>query len=94
MSDSILYDNGHAVFATSNVCLFLGEIGGLYTSAIQAQLPRLLLAAAPPGSNGQENRRECLKVLHIISVFLVAFIKLFAAFLSLYFIFVNFVSDS
>lgn len=24
-------------------------------------LPRLLLAAAPPGSDAQENRRQCLK---------------------------------
>ncbi|KAL8092734.1 protein HUA2-LIKE 3-like isoform X2 [Apium graveolens] len=42
-----------------------GEIGDLFSSAIQALLPRLLLAAAPPGSNGHENRRECLKVLRL-----------------------------
>ncbi|KAK1372948.1 Glutathione peroxidase [Heracleum sosnowskyi] len=42
-----------------------GEIGGLYSSGIQALLPRFLLAAAPPGSNGQENRRQCLKVLRL-----------------------------
>ncbi|KAK9070107.1 hypothetical protein SSX86_010506 [Deinandra increscens subsp. villosa] len=42
-----------------------GEVGGLYPSAIQAVLPRLLLAAAPPGSVGLENRRQCLKVLKL-----------------------------
>ncbi|KAL1816670.1 hypothetical protein ACET3Z_019244 [Daucus carota] len=42
-----------------------GEVGGVYPSKVQAQLPRLLLAAAPPGSNGRENRRQCLKVLKL-----------------------------
>nr|GEU56298.1 hypothetical protein [Tanacetum cinerariifolium] len=42
-----------------------GEVGGLYPSAIQAVLPRLLLAAAPPGSSALENRRQCLKVLKL-----------------------------
>uniref|UniRef100_A0A5B6ZAG8 Putative HUA2-like protein 3 n=2 Tax=Davidia involucrata TaxID=16924 RepID=A0A5B6ZAG8_DAVIN len=42
-----------------------GDIGGIYPSAIQAVLPRLLLAAAPPGSSAQENRRQCLKVLRL-----------------------------
>ncbi|XP_076901147.1 protein HUA2-LIKE 2-like [Bidens hawaiensis] len=42
-----------------------GDVGGLYPSAIQAVLPRLLLAAAPPGSSGLENRRQCLKVLKL-----------------------------
>ncbi|KAK1399010.1 Glutathione peroxidase [Heracleum sosnowskyi] len=42
-----------------------GEVGGVYPSKVQAQLPRLLLAAAPPGSNGRENRRQCLKVLRL-----------------------------
>nr|XP_043635504.1 protein HUA2-LIKE 2-like [Erigeron canadensis] len=42
-----------------------GDVGGLYPSAIQAVLPRLLLAAAPPGSSGLENRRQCLKVLKV-----------------------------
>lgn len=41
-----------------------GDVGGLYPSAIQAVLPRLLLAAAPPGSSGVENRRQCLKASH------------------------------
>lgn len=39
-----------------------GDVGGLYPSAIQAVLPRLLLAAAPPGNSALENRRQCLKV--------------------------------
>ncbi|MFS7913967.1 putative PWWP domain, CID domain-containing protein [Helianthus anomalus] len=38
-----------------------GDAGGLYPSAIQAVLPQLLLAAAPPGSSALENRRQCLK---------------------------------
>ncbi|KAL0435770.1 UNVERIFIED_CONTAM: protein HUA2-LIKE 3 [Sesamum radiatum] len=38
---------------------------GLYPSAIQALLPRLLLAAAPPGSSSRENHRQCLKVLRV-----------------------------
>ncbi|KAK6164715.1 hypothetical protein DH2020_001579 [Rehmannia glutinosa] len=39
--------------------------GGVYPSAIQALLPRLLLAAAPPGSSSRENHRQCLKVLRV-----------------------------
>lgn len=39
--------------------------GGVYPSAIQALLPRLLLAAAPPGSSSHENHRQCLKVLRV-----------------------------
>ncbi|GMP91095.1 hypothetical protein CsSME_00041939 [Camellia sinensis var. sinensis] len=39
-----------------------GDVGDIYPSAIQAVLPRLLLAAVPPGNNSQENRRQCLKV--------------------------------
>ncbi|CAA0832088.1 HUA2-like protein 2 [Striga hermonthica] len=39
--------------------------GGVYPSAIQALLPRLLLAAAPPGSSSHENHRQCLKVLKV-----------------------------
>ncbi|KAK4407111.1 protein HUA2-LIKE 3 [Sesamum angolense] len=38
---------------------------GVYPSAIQALLPRLLLAAAPPGSSSRENHRQCLKVLRV-----------------------------
>ncbi|PIN18176.1 hypothetical protein CDL12_09144 [Handroanthus impetiginosus] len=39
--------------------------GGIYPSAIQALLPRLLLAAAPPGCSSHENHRQCLKVLRV-----------------------------
>ncbi|CAL5357529.1 unnamed protein product [Camellia sinensis] len=42
-----------------------GDISDTYPSAIQAVLPRLLLAAAPPGSSSRENRRQCLKVLKL-----------------------------
>ncbi|KAG8663415.1 protein HUA2-LIKE 2 isoform X1 [Manihot esculenta] len=42
-----------------------GDVGGIYPSAIQAVLPRLLSAAAPPGSLAQENRRQCMKVLRL-----------------------------
>ncbi|KAF5732747.1 Tudor/PWWP/MBT domain-containing protein putative isoform 2 [Tripterygium wilfordii] len=42
-----------------------GDFGGIYPSAIQEVLPRLLLATAPPGSIAQENRRQCLKVLRL-----------------------------
>ncbi|XP_022728456.1 protein HUA2-LIKE 3-like isoform X2 [Durio zibethinus] len=42
-----------------------GDVGGIYPSAIQATLPRLLNAAAPPGPTAQENRRQCLKVLRL-----------------------------
>ncbi|KAK4418245.1 protein HUA2-LIKE 3 [Sesamum alatum] len=38
---------------------------GVYPSAIQALLPRLLLAAAPPGSSSRDNHRQCLKVLRV-----------------------------
>ncbi|XP_042007269.1 protein HUA2-LIKE 3-like isoform X1 [Salvia splendens] len=38
--------------------------GGVYPSAIQALLPRLLLAAAP-GRSSCENHRQCLKVLRV-----------------------------
>ena len=31
-------------------------------------LPRLLSAAAPPGSSSQENRRQCLKVSGAASI--------------------------
>ncbi|KAF3436329.1 hypothetical protein FNV43_RR23421 [Rhamnella rubrinervis] len=42
-----------------------GGVGSLYPSAIQAALPRLLNAAAPPGHSTHENRRQCLKVLRL-----------------------------
>ncbi|KAK6937503.1 CID domain [Dillenia turbinata] len=43
-----------------------GNINGLFSSAIQAKLPRLVSAAAPPGHAGQENRRQCLKASEIL----------------------------
>lgn len=44
------------------VFVIVGHIGGIYPSAIQGVLPRLVVATAPPGSSSQENRRQCLKV--------------------------------
>ncbi|KAF8401632.1 hypothetical protein HHK36_012578 [Tetracentron sinense] len=38
-----------------------GDVGDMYPSAVQAALPRLLSAAAPPGVAARENRRQCLK---------------------------------
>jgi hypothetical protein len=40
---------------------FSGDVGGIYPSAIQAVLPRLLSAAAPPGNTSHENRKQCLR---------------------------------
>ncbi|KAE9585562.1 putative PWWP domain-containing protein [Lupinus albus] len=42
-----------------------GDVGGVYLSAMQSVLPRLVSAAAPAGSAAQENRRQCLKVLRL-----------------------------
>ncbi|XP_035551522.1 protein HUA2-LIKE 3 isoform X3 [Juglans regia] len=42
-----------------------GDVGGIYPSAIQAVLPRLLSAAAPPGNTAHENRKQCLRVLRL-----------------------------
>uniref|UniRef100_J3LNW6 CID domain-containing protein n=2 Tax=Oryza brachyantha TaxID=4533 RepID=J3LNW6_ORYBR len=42
-----------------------GGAGDVYPSLIQAVLPRLLYAAAPPGNSAWENRRQCLKVLKL-----------------------------
>ncbi|OVA20067.1 PWWP domain [Macleaya cordata] len=42
-----------------------GDVGDIYPSAVQAALPRLLSAAAPPGNSARENRRQCLKVLKL-----------------------------
>lgn len=42
-----------------------GIAGASYIPAVQAALPRLLVAAAPPGSGARENRRQCLKVLRL-----------------------------
>lgn len=40
---------------------FSGDVGGIYPSAIQAVLSRLLSAAAPPGNAAHENRKQCLR---------------------------------
>ncbi|KAJ8622633.1 hypothetical protein MRB53_031162 [Persea americana] len=42
-----------------------GGVGDMFPSAVQAVLPRLLSAAAPPGNSARENRRQCLKVLRV-----------------------------
>ncbi|TKY67746.1 ENHANCER OF AG-4 protein 2 [Spatholobus suberectus] len=44
---------------------FLGIAGASYIPTVQAALPRLLGAAAPPGASARENRRQCLKVLRL-----------------------------
>ncbi|PQP98334.1 hypothetical protein Pyn_18070 [Prunus yedoensis var. nudiflora] len=42
-----------------------GIAGASYVPTVQAALPRLLGAAAPPGSGARDNRRQCLKVLRL-----------------------------
>ncbi|XP_010452799.1 PREDICTED: protein HUA2-LIKE 1-like [Camelina sativa] len=42
-----------------------GKTGGLYIPTVQAALPRLLGAAAPPGTGARENRHQCRKVLRL-----------------------------
>ncbi|KAK4261928.1 hypothetical protein QN277_004862 [Acacia crassicarpa] len=42
-----------------------GIAGSSYIPTVQAALPRLLGAAAPPGAGARENRRQCLKVLRL-----------------------------
>lgn len=42
-----------------------GGVGDAYPSLIQAVLPRILYASAPPGNFAWENRRQCLKVLKL-----------------------------
>uniref|UniRef100_J3MPH9 PWWP domain-containing protein n=1 Tax=Oryza brachyantha TaxID=4533 RepID=J3MPH9_ORYBR len=42
-----------------------GVAGASYVPTVQAALPRLLGAAAPPGAGARENRRQCLKVLRL-----------------------------
>ncbi|XP_044375109.1 protein HUA2-LIKE 2 isoform X3 [Triticum aestivum] len=46
-------------------CNQKGGTGDVFPSVIQAVLPRLLYAAAPPGNSAWENRRQCLKVLKL-----------------------------
>ena len=45
-----------------NVTYYSGIAGASYIPIVQAALPRLLGAAAPPGAGSRENRRQCLKV--------------------------------
>ncbi|KAL5721489.1 ENHANCER OF AG-4 protein [Ranunculus cassubicifolius] len=42
-----------------------GIAGASYVPTVQAALPRLLGAAAPPGAGARENRRQCHKVLRL-----------------------------
>ncbi|CAM6084588.1 unnamed protein product [Calypogeia fissa] len=42
-----------------------GVIGAAFPPIVKEALPRLLNAAAPPGSSARENRRQCLKVLKL-----------------------------
>ncbi|GFP92565.1 enhancer of ag-4 protein 2 [Phtheirospermum japonicum] len=42
-----------------------GIAGASYIPIVQAALPRLIGAAAPPGTGAQENRRQCHKVLRL-----------------------------
>ncbi|CAN8264919.1 unnamed protein product [Cochlearia groenlandica] len=42
-----------------------GIAGVSYVPTVQAALPRLLGAAAPPGTDARDNRRKCLKVLKL-----------------------------
>ncbi|XP_042007891.1 ENHANCER OF AG-4 protein 2-like isoform X2 [Salvia splendens] len=42
-----------------------GIAGTSYIPVVQAALPRLIVAAAPPGAGAQENRRQCHKVLRL-----------------------------
>jgi len=39
----------------------VGGPGDAYPSLIQAVLPRIIYASAPPGNSAWENRRQCLK---------------------------------
>ncbi|XP_071703423.1 ENHANCER OF AG-4 protein 2-like [Rutidosis leptorrhynchoides] len=42
-----------------------GIAGASYIPSVQSALPRIIGAAAPPGANARENRRQCLKVLKL-----------------------------
>uniref|UniRef100_A0A453S5B9 PWWP domain-containing protein n=1 Tax=Aegilops tauschii subsp. strangulata TaxID=200361 RepID=A0A453S5B9_AEGTS len=46
-----------------------GVAGASYVPTVQAALPRLLSAAAPPVAGARENRRQCLKVPTLILIF-------------------------
>ena len=52
---------------------FVGIAGASYVPTVQAALPRLLGAAAPPGTDARDNRRKCLKVLLLFARFEVIF---------------------
>ena len=43
-------------------CGLVGVAGAVYRPAVQAALPRLIHAAAPPGNLCRDNRRQCLRV--------------------------------
>ncbi|GAV82743.1 PWWP domain-containing protein [Cephalotus follicularis] len=68
-SDSSLHKKVDLLFLVDSITQcsrgLKGDIGGIYPSAIQTMLPRLLSAAAPPGSIAIENRRQCIKVLRL-----------------------------
>lgn len=46
--------------------MYSGIAGASYIPTVQEALSRILGAAAPPGANARENRRQCLKVLNIL----------------------------
>ncbi|CAM0910634.1 unnamed protein product [Alopecurus aequalis] len=46
-------------------CSQKGAAGASYVPSVQAALPRILSAAAPPVGGARENRRQCLKVLRL-----------------------------
>lgn len=43
--------------------VYSGIAGASYIPTVEAALPRLLGAAAPPGTGAHENRRQCRKVI-------------------------------
>lgn len=47
----------------------VGKAGAWYIPTVQAALPRLLGAAAPPGAGARENRHRCRKVLLLSVLF-------------------------
>ncbi|GFP97851.1 hua2-like protein 2 [Phtheirospermum japonicum] len=64
-SESSLHKKVDLFFLVDSITQCSRGDGGVYPSAIQALLPRLLLAAAPPSSSTHENHRQCLKVLKV-----------------------------
>lgn len=55
---------------------YLGVAGASYIPTVQAALPRLLGAAAPPGAGARENRRQCLKVILALLIFDTLYLKM------------------